>query len=99
MDPLMSPFSMGTTTPLHHPDEDLTNFNHNNQTNQVYHSMMNPPKQMAQHTNYPSLMMPQPPTPVSYFAAHDSPTNFTSHFQLPAKSFRSHGASISFDYS
>lgn len=64
----MSPFSM-QTTPLHHPDEDLTNFHQQNQTN-VYHNpmnpMMNPPKQMA-HSYAPSLMMPQPPTPVSTF--------------------------------
>ncbi|CRL00398.1 CLUMA_CG013665, isoform A [Clunio marinus] len=70
MDPLMSPFSMGTTTPLHHPDEDLTNFHQQNQNN-VYHGIMNPPKQMA-HSSYgsqmaPSLMMPQPPTPQSHF--------------------------------
>lgn len=64
MDPLMSPFSMGTT-PLHHPDEDLTNFHQQNQTN-VYHNMMNPPKQMA-HTYSPSMMSMQPPTPVSSF--------------------------------
>lgn len=65
MDPsLMSPFSMGTT-PLHHPDEELASFSTQNQTN-VYHNIMNPPKQMA--TSYgapPSLMMSQPPTPVS----------------------------------
>ena len=67
MDPLMSPFSMGTTTPLHHPDEDLASFSHQNQN--VYHNpmnpMMNPPKQMTPHNSYPSLMMGQPPTPVS----------------------------------
>jgi hypothetical protein len=67
MDPLMSPFSMGTTTPLHHPDEDLTNFHQQNQNN-VYHNpmnpMMNPPKQMTPHNAYPP-MMSQPPTPVS----------------------------------
>lgn len=62
MDPLMSPFGVGTT-PLHHPDEELTNFHQNNQTN-VYHSLMNPPKQMSNSFG-PSLMMPQPPTPVS----------------------------------
>jgi hypothetical protein len=68
MDQLMSPFSMGTTTPLHHPDEDLTNFNQQNQAMNpnVYapNPMMNPPKQMS-HTYAPSLMMQQPPTPVS----------------------------------
>jgi len=56
---------MGTTTPLHHPDEDLTNFHQQNQTN-VYHNMMNPPRQMA-HTYPPSLTMPQPATPQSHF--------------------------------
>lgn len=60
MENLMSPFSMGTT-PLHHPDEELTNFSQQNQSN-VYHNIMNPPKQMASYA--PSLMMPQPPTPV-----------------------------------
>jgi hypothetical protein len=69
MDQLMSPFSMGTTTPLHHPDEDLTNFNQQNQTinPNVYAPnpmQMNPPKQIS-HSFAPSMMMAQPPTPVS----------------------------------
>lgn len=67
MDPLMSPFSTLGTTPLHHPDEDLQNFSNQNQVNNVYHSMMNPPKQMSHtYAPAPSLMsLQQPPTPVS----------------------------------
>jgi hypothetical protein len=67
MDNLMSPYSnlsMGTTTPLHHPDEDLANFQHQ-QTNNVYL-----PKQMnfsAPPHAPPPLMMTQPQTPVSIF--------------------------------
>lgn len=65
MDPsLMSPFSMGTT-PLHHPDEELASFSSQNQTN-VYHNIMNPPKQMATSYGTPqSMLLSQPPTPVS----------------------------------
>lgn len=99
MDPLMSPFSMGTTTPLHHPDEELTNFHQQNQTTNVYtnmnvHNMMNPPKQqLASHAYAPSLMMPQPATPVSALHCfHRSLLNAV--LNVPAKSFRSDGASI-----
>lgn len=75
MDPLMSPFSMGTT-PLHLPDEDLANFSQTPNPSQVYHhpaQMIHPQipqKQMQQqhhHTYAPNLMSmhSQPPqTPV-----------------------------------
>lgn len=93
MDPLMSPFSMGTTTPLHHPDEDLTNFHQQNQTN-VYHNLMNPPRQMA-HTYPPSLTMSQPATPVSIFIRHHY--DLLTAFLTSAKSFCTDGSSISFN--
>lgn len=63
MDPLMSPFSMGTT-PLHHPDEDLQNFSNQN-SNNVYANLMNPPKQMTHSYGSSMMSLGQPPTPVS----------------------------------
>jgi len=63
----MSPYSnlsMGTTTPLHIPDEDLAKFESfsQQQQNNVYL-----PKQMS-YQPPPMMMphMPQPQTPVSY---------------------------------
>lgn len=57
MDNLMSPF-MGTT-PLHHPDEDLQNFQMSGQTNPYARQMNfgNAPSTPAP----PPLLMPQTP--------------------------------------
>lgn len=66
MDNLMSPYSnlsMGTTTPLHHPDEDLANFQHQQQNNVYLPKQMN----FAPPHAPPPLMMTQPSTPHSHF--------------------------------
>jgi hypothetical protein len=56
---------MGTTTPLHHPDEELNLTNFSNQQN----SNVYMPKQMNSIYAPAPLMMQQPQTPVQF---HDN---------------------------